>query len=75
MPLQYFESVWLRCVPFVRGRNKWLLGNFHSGRPGASAEDHTMCADLHAVANASRHKYTILSHPLDRLALTYDIWK
>jgi hypothetical protein len=72
MPLQYFESVWLRCAPVTPGGNKWTPGAFHALRPDSTKEDHAMCADLNAVTRA---KFVQLSHPLNRLALTYDTWK
>ncbi len=71
MPLQYFESVWLKCAP-INGGNKWVPGIYHAERPDSTKEDHSMCADLNAVTRA---KFIHLSHPLNRLALTYDTWK
>ena len=72
MPLQYFESAWLKCAPVTPGASRWTPGDFRATRPGASAEGERLCEALHSVTRA---KFVQLSHPLARLALTYDTWK
>lgn len=72
LPLQYFESSWLKCEPVDVGANRWVPGTFQATRLGASKEGNKMCEALHA---ATRSKSAQLSHPLGRLALTYDPWK
>ena len=73
MPLQYFESSWLKCEPADSSVSRWVPGlDFGATRPSASAEGDQLCRALPA---ATRAKFVQLSHPLGRLALTYDTWK